>query len=510
MSLDFIRGDESSFGRREPGIRLIPSLENCPSLVEFIKKPVGRLCAVGLFLALLYTFDFASFVLRFQWSLALAIFILGYLNAPLRARLWAAVLLFYFFDAADGLGPMSSHLPQIASVVDAAARVRTSFLGDPLLEKGLLLLPLLFLLWIVLQALKVSQSRFPVLWVLAFWSLLMAAGIAVPENSYFYSPVWLVISRFSICAFPLAFYAVSGFDSTRGGLWSAILFSLQNNLYSSRMVFLRSPTLLEGTTEESARAVCRIKALKLLLWTRVLRFFHVVIIFHVFDPSGDASGGFSWLPKLHWPSYTLIGIQQYNALGLPWWQVLATVLLSNVHFLLSLCISSGVAIATFRLSGIYLPRAVCRPHLARSFNEYFRRSLYYYSEAILHLFFYPLYRRLNTFSISRKLRANSALFIALLAGGWAYHLVLVWQTFLFFSWRSALANTLSWLPYFTMIAFACCISGTGWLGEKLKYFPWPAHFALNFMAQSIMLVSFQYYMGETWDNRLSLIRAMLP
>ena len=165
----------------------------------------------------------------------------------------------------------------------------------------------------------------------------------------------------------------------------------------------------------------------------------------------------------------------------------------------------------FRLGGIYLPRCVCRPYLARTFNEYYRRWLFYYSEVINHLLFNPLYRVLRPLGPRREMRFLLALFLAVFLGGGLFHILMIGDFFFFFGWQKTLVCIGGWVPYFVAIGLACCVSASGIIPKMLRFhLPQALNIALIFFINASLATFIQYYPDETWAARLEFWHSLFP
>jgi hypothetical protein len=481
------------FGDNRPRehLRLIPEIEKSQRLQAFVETLLGRFILSILFLLVLYSFGHDRTYFQFSWLEIFAIFWLGVFPGPILPKLFVGILLTYFSGPRRYLGLMVTQNDQLDFAHDLFFKFNERIADKPFFYNGAALAFFCFLTWICLRGLRWLKPQIPALWLFLVWVSLMTLAINLPPGTVWSSVVWLTVGTFSVCLFSIAYFHTAKSNSTFF-YWST--FSLQTVLLAPPFTVIRHPSLLTG---KMPRSVCQLKALKLIVWTRFLAFIaneinHILFI------------------KWRWAHFNSIGIAQYNALHLGWHQVLVTRLCQTLLFLLNLSVTTGVGISIFRLAGVYLPRAICRPYVARSFNEYFRRCLFYYSETIVHLFFYPIYIKIQTLVENRKWRMQISLFVSLFIGGWIFHVVIAWQSFFFFGPEPSLENAFGWLPYFALVALACCLSATGWLSRKLRSAPLALHFSLNVFTHMFLMCFFQYSLGETFEGRINWIRSMWP
>lgn len=496
MSLDDIPMPAGSVVPREArSFRLIPRVECWEPALAFVETGYGR-----IFIALLFLFILKSFYgLGGPWlqtlrATELTIVIVSIFPISRKARLISAVVAALLsvrgIDFAVML-PAAARSPEILRVMSEAKEQTASF---PLKFAAAVLLLSLSLIFATIHLATGHRSRFFIVWPLCCWATLVGFGSWFGSSSPAGLVVWGVISFYSSALFPLAYVAASAPSASgRPGI-TQLIYSLQNVLAHSRFTFLRSPDAILERIGSRDLARVQIKAVKLLLWTRLLLLVREQLQHLVSE-------------RLGWPSFIEIGFAAYNSRHIAPMQSWAMVLLTNLYFLCTLCIVTGVPVALLRLMGFYLPRGVYRPHLAMSFNDYFRRILFYYSEVLTHIFFYPIFLRLNGMRRRKTARISIALFLAVFAGGLVYHTVLVWQEFLFFGSMGALGNILSWVPYFLLMATACCFSN---LKRAVfpEWLPWPIRFCALFSLHSFFMVLIQYGARDTWADRFRFIASL--
>lgn len=494
--------------RQESHFRIIPEIDRNDKTVAAAETLPGRILLVIIFLTILLLFRSHIYFMRFTWLEIAAISCLGILPGPVVLRIFLASLLIYFDGPLDIFGLASINTEQLHLAHQRFAEFTSELSKNRILFLGLSLLFFSVFNWLTLQWLRWSRTRLPIFWLGAAWVGALALMLNLPKDSFVFVTGWLTFATFSSCIFATAYYAIFSQHQQKPSVLNWAAFTLQIGFFT-RPPELRHPQQLANPSPIS-RSVCQLKALKLLFWSCLLSCFKNGIIFFAFQPIDPSHPTPFDSIRWQWVIPSSLSLFQYNGLHFIWYQVLISRLLQTVIFVLNCSISAGIVVSFFRLAGIYLPRAVYRPYLARSFNEYFRRCLFYYSELILLLFFYPFYEKLYRVVHHRRWRMLVALFLSLVLGGWFVHVVMAWQDFFFFGSATALQTELSWFPYFVFLAVACCISATGWISERLKNWPLAIHLLINLSIHAVLLSFIQYAMGETWQDRIDYVRSMLP
>lgn len=160
-----------------------------------------------------------------------------------------------------------------------------------------------------------------------------------------------------------------------------------------------------GSAEELA--VTQLKALKLLAWALILKSF-VLWVFR-------------------WGVYQQLGVsplrlafaQFLKAGDLPMSAGLLSIFANFPERLLVAAIGGHVIVATARLAGFRLLRNTWRPLSSRSIAEFWNRYIYYFKEALVHVYFYPTY--LSWFKRHPRLRLAFATFMAAGVGNFIFH-----------------------------------------------------------------------------------------
>ena len=499
------------FETHPQALRLIPEIDQNPRFIEQAQRPLGKLILLALMLTILASFgpgyhDLNIVNLPFALALAGLLFLdrLGQWKFPIILG-----LLFLTSFHRDFFLPSS----QIEFVARAYMEIRdfhSRQLFNPLAFRGLILGGLFaggLILWRFLIFIK---AQVPVLWLLLFWFIALAVANLLPIDFPGYALIWAMALQFVYLVPTIPYLILSDLGIERISLLQRGFFSVQSLLISSHFVFIRSPRTLLARPSESEMAICRLKALKLFFWIRIILFFRDLVRHLFFSEYANPLFLRMGLPSLDWPTFRTLGFVHYNALHLPAWQTWIVILLNTFLFILTISVTSGVAITFFRLGGMYLLRGVCRPYLAKTFNEYYRRWLFYYSEAINHLFFNPFYRVFHRWPLPRSFRFFLALFSAVFLGGALFHVMMIGDQFLFYGPESTFDLILGWIPYFMIISLACCVSASG-VASKMRLFRWPQPLRIGilFFINASLATCFQYYPNETWASRLEFWRSLL-
>ncbi|MGZ3692963.1 MAG: hypothetical protein ACXWQO_01850, partial [Bdellovibrionota bacterium] len=365
---------------------------------------------------------------------------------------------------------------------------------------------LLLILYLISKKRKKLQEAWPQLIV---WLIFLAGALAISRDSWLSPFGWNFTIYFSSCVFAFSYFQI--FRTTLGGqsLAAGLAIGVQSLAIGSGLPFVRSPDSFRAGSREDF-AVCQLKALKLLLWSKILDFARGILShFFFFNPMHHRVL-FGELPSLHWPNYVQLGIARYSDLHLPLPQIWLTVLLNAVSFILWLSYASGYSIALLRLTGIYVPRAVIRPYLATTFNGYFRRLLFYYSEVLVHFFLFPARKFLLTKVDSRLWRGNLSLFFAVSVGGLIFHLIKNTDYFMFFGFFPATAFFFSQWPYFCLMGLMSCISASGVVSRMTgDRFPAGINIFLIFIAHALLLTLIGTNPRDGLDQHLVLLRVLL-
>ncbi|MGZ3721791.1 MAG: hypothetical protein ACXVA9_02595 [Bdellovibrionales bacterium] len=475
-------------------IRVIPRLETYPRVVQFVQSAAGRFLLVALFAAFFYSFQFSpSMPLTIYWQELVTLFILGSRRLPLPAKFCAALLWAYFFshDFASIVG-----ISGLEDTRSSAMLLRLDGGRHAFFTQGLALGGAIALFAVCLRLLSLSRTRTPIAWLFPLWIIILWGVHSLDAASEPAAVGWSMFYLFTISIFPLCYLHLGRQHLPKDHPWEWIAFSLQGIFADPKLTYLRTPRLLQEKKSSQEFATCQIRALKLLVWARLILLLSDLLnylLFHVWK----------------WPNYAWIGFAKYNEMHLPAAQSWMLIFLNNIFLLCAIAATSGIAVATYRLAGIYIPRSMFRPHRAASFLDFYRRCFFYYSEILVHIFFQPVFHLVGKLNGHRLMRTQLSLFLTVLAGGLIFHILFVWQQFRVFDSADVVWNILSWIPFFTAIALACCISYLNLFSRIKAGLPWPIHFALNFGVQSVLLFFFQYRLHETWAARWEFISSLV-
>jgi hypothetical protein len=186
-------------------------------------------------------------------------------------------------------------------------------------------------------------------------------------------------------------------------------------------------------------AVTQLKAVKLLLWTQVLR---------------ALKNGTDWLflDTLQVPT-TGDAIQAFlNGQPVPIAMAWAALTISTARYSLQVAMWAGLFVGMARLAGYRLPRGSWRPLESRTLMEYFNRFHFYFKELLVDNFFVPTF-----FSVFRKhprLRMFFATFMAAGVGNACWHFLYDIQVLTSLGPAQALQS-------FSSYAFYCLVLAIG-------------------------------------------------
>lgn len=153
-------------------------------------------------------------------------------------------------------------------------------------------------------------------------------------------------------------------------------------------------------------AITQIKAIKLLLWAKMLAL---------------AGQGFNTVVHVRWGVPKLENAVAALAAGrpFPWALSLASIPINFIDNLLSLAVMGHIIVACCRFAGFRIPRNTYRPFEARSIADFWNRYYYYFKELLVDFFFLPAFSRLQGWPT--RIRVIAATFFAAGVGNYLYH-----------------------------------------------------------------------------------------
>ena len=153
-------------------------------------------------------------------------------------------------------------------------------------------------------------------------------------------------------------------------------------------------------------AITQIKAVKLLLWSHVLR---------------GLKSGLSWLfqEQLQVPRFNVALDAFLRGDAFPTAMAWASITLATVQYSLQIAMWAGLFIGIARLAGYRLPRGSWRPLESRTLMEYFNRFHFYFKELLVDFFFVPTF--FTAFRNYPRLRMFFATFMAAGIGNALWH-----------------------------------------------------------------------------------------
>jgi hypothetical protein len=498
---------------QSPHFRLIPQLEKMPALVRFAQTYGGKLC-----IALAYWLIFCTIHPHSSWlngwaekllkAAVIAILVFPEKRKGLRLFVALAALAVLTERPVFNFSAISGTQGALFHSVTQPLRAAVSSFG--LLFRLLVFISGMFFSWVYCRYVYLKRPRHPLLLLGTGIAVLVGLAMLFPAHGLFYVTAWAIVLNLCKNA-PGAGYAVLSQPRDREPeVVPSLMLSLQSQLLPLRRPILRSVELFNQPLSTAASAVCRLKAVKLFFYCRLILWFRDIVRYFFFgDPEGVPQI-FLKLTPLNWANYRSLGFAQYNALHMPALRSFELVLINCFFFICTFCYACDSIVSSVRLCGIYLPRYVCRPYLAKTFNEFFRRLLFYYSELIVHFFYYPAWGALRSLRDRRKLRSQLALFYAVCIGGWILHIQSAANELVLVGSRDALAYYLSWWPYFFLMGAVCCISASHILDNRVfSKAPGFVRIGLIFSTYAILLVMISLNSLETWQDRLVFFRSMI-
>jgi D-alanyl-lipoteichoic acid acyltransferase DltB (MBOAT superfamily) len=232
-------------------------------------------------------------------------------------------------------------------------------------------------------------------------------------------------------------------------------------------------------------------------------------LFFFFGIEAKNADGWLQFGSLHWPNYEYIGIPAYLALHVSAGQTWIVLFLNLfIEYFLNLALYFGAAIAVIRLSGVYVPRFIVRPYLAKSFNEYYRRSLYFYSECVIHFFLLPSWQQFHLLRNQKKTRLLLCLFLSVGLGGWFLHVLWGTNYFLVYEWPVVLSYFLSWAPYYALVSLACWVSALDKSFGSAKIPHWIS-LGTIVTVHGVLFALLPLNPIERWNERLHLLASLV-
>lgn len=482
-----------------------------PRAIELASKLYGKIIFLCINLALLW-----SFLLKISWSVVL---LCGFLVLAPIAQKWKFAVSFIivgFFGLKDVEFGIWNFGEENRAHVNGMISNLYNMLGENMLSYRLFIILgsacLFFIITSVVEKLKIRWSFF---WYLGVWFALLMIADSIPQStigSVYFWGLFCVVAR---CFFGAIYLHKALKGSKKISLMNKFLFPLQGALIGTGNNFLRNPSVLEdqgGKDKKEHIAVCLLKSVKLLLWTRILTFGSDAINCIVFGKFN------AWLPDwipvnlLGWSHPVMLGFKKYNELDVPIIQSWVAVCLHSLDFMLLLCTFSGITIAFIRMNGVYIPRDTFRPYAAKTFNEFLRRLLFYYSEILVHIFLYPIWRYTRIIHPYKKWRLVITLVATVGVCGWFIHIIFMPGYFVLSGGvQNGFYFFLQWIPYFALLGLASAVSATEYVKKIAdKILPSILHMPLIFVFYSLLLVTAHGYpldggVLENWQYRFEFI-----
>jgi hypothetical protein len=414
------------------GFRLIPALETYPSLVAWVRTPLGRAAAVAVFAGLLALAGFGLWLPTGVFLLAVAFF-----PERRRALMSAAALYWVYRDP-----PLNLFLlVRLPAIGDAAERI-------PLWSIFVVVAAVFALFFLYARAVR----RFPdfLLCRRPTAVLLSVLGLIVLIPSSFGLagfPYFVCVAAGMILARYLWFfsYALSDLRAAGTAIGPETLGALRPFWGYTDVPFGKGALFLSRIEAKDADelAVVRLKGLKLLAWSLILQL---------------AAAQLNRLDGVV-PSYASALAAQAAGAPVSWGMRWAVLLLQFLRSVAQVSVLGHRIVAVARMTGFRAPRNTCRPFSSTSIAEYYNRFYYYFKELLADFFFYPTYLRF--FKESPRLRLFASTLAAAGLGNFVFHVVSGADAFYVMGPGPALKS-------FAVYAVYCLILGTAIAVSQLR------------------------------------------
>jgi D-alanyl-lipoteichoic acid acyltransferase DltB (MBOAT superfamily) len=414
--------------------RLIPPLDQSPTVVAHCQRPLGRLAVlatftlflallgdrwlvIGAFLALTAAFPRHRRSLVSACGILIAIALPDWLDLPFLDRL----------AAREGL----SHLPQFAIRIVVAAVFA--------LLAGLAALAFRFP--------RRLAARRPVLSAVLSFCALVAVVSMAPLTGWSRVAAWIAILAI---ARMLWFFCYTLTDRNsrdrepvplQAGLWRPawMAATASGTPFAKGAAYLRR--IEAHTTEELA--VTQIKGLKLLLWALFLRVGQLVFEYLIYR-------------KLGIPEFEAAFSRSIAGHPFAWYWNCLSLAAAFLVSLLQMSVWGHEIIACARMSGFRALRNTYRPLESRTLAEFWNRFYFYFKELLVDMFFYPTY--LRYFKKHPRVRMAAATIMAAGVGNALFHFLRDISVVAELGWWRAVAGFQTYLFYTFVLAAGISIS----------------------------------------------------
>ncbi|MGE3262186.1 MAG: hypothetical protein AB7K68_10435 [Bacteriovoracia bacterium] len=476
------------------GLRLIPALDENERFVLFAQSFTGKLLLALLSAALLCAF-------RLEFSLPYSLLAFFLVCAPLRAELkllLAGAAGWIFFERPAAYYALYDNLINPVFVEKFLGTGAYSYEFSVVYRAVTAVV-----LFALLSALLFFRRNAKVFWLATF--LFAVSVFFLPKTGWAGLILWTSALIFFKGLVGIFFALDPDEIPKKSGLAGKAVVAFQLLGHGISVPLLQSPAQL---TDFPHRARCQIKGVKLLLWGLLLHLGNETLMQFVFGNSQLPAIRALVPQSLGWVNYIQAGMDAFNlrpASPLKNWAVL---LLVNWDYLLRTAVITSFYIGIIRLSGIYLPRWIYRPYLAVSFNDYFRRCFYFYSEFLLAVFYAPAWKWLRGTRLARPVRIFLATFFAVGLGGWLFHIARWVNRILYFEPSYYLGLYLSITPYFFLLGLFTAISALrntprAWRPASLLWVP------VYFVFHSLVMVAFALEKDMGVTQRLAFLASLV-
>jgi hypothetical protein len=410
-------------------LRLIPRIDQSPTLLRFGSTPWGRLLFVCVFCLLLWLGNQSHWLLLGLPLSAVAIM-------PTRRRVITALASFAWAFAFLPFGG------GLLYPIEIAGRTLTIPLGWLALI-GFYGLAFLLVRWAGRQPEHWFFQR-PVRNILLLYTLLL---VAAPHLSWFGLWSQLPLLFLLIAGKHLWFLLYSLIDRKR--LMTSTP-SVQVAHYSpfwgsTNVPFPKGQAYLAKIEAKTDRdfAVSQLKGIKLLMWAIVLMALRALfneLVHGIPSGRGYLLPYHAAIPKL--PQLLMDYHRGHPLDRAHCWLSVFSNYAENVFFI---AISGHTIIATCRMAGYRALRNTYQPCLARTVAEFYNRIYYYFKEMLVDMFFYPTYFRY--FKKHPRLRLFFATMAAACFGNVLFHFLRDYQFIMGLGFWRALLNSHVYLTY---------------------------------------------------------------
>lgn len=477
-----IRGFKGSFG----DIRVIPELEKMPRLLEFAQSPVGKLALTVVLASGLWCLGVGHFFLVTICTLFPTFF-------PGRRLSWllgANVYCWVFWSSAFSAGPSFPYDDWVTILVSRRGiEFSLGYIGFNAMV-AILVLSILCLVARFTNPRAWKTESLLLLFLGLIFGLLFVAHLVRFQN-FMFMTFWATALFLSRTVFYYLFSqtqkGVRGFESESVTFFTFIPFWTLLGYQAGPIPIGHAPLVESAAKDARALATLQLKAIKLLLWTNLLCWSADLVSGFIVDLPATTAHPFllltSWLPSMHLANFTVMGLTQFNQLQIqlqmPWYKIYLGTMASVLHLVSgNLWGELGAMVAVVRFCGIYAPRPIYRPLEATSFTDFFRRMMYFYSQILTRIFYFPIAGLSRHWLLPASMRKFCCVFLAVFIGALCIHFLRFSQVYLHAGFWGVLQTQAERSPYYFALALSCSVSSILPRNNGLQErYGWPAQLA---------------------------------